>query len=474
MYRDFWHHKKISNMSFDPEGSVGKQIRPILVQELKSRFSITDEAEDVAEYILVLISGNKTPIEIATEVKELSDIAIDESFVQGLFMEIKKLMDQESTGHQIQPQVQAQTQVQPQRQEQPQIQPQIENQRNGLPTPHGPRALNNRSDSPDAMQQDHVDFSMPANFKSNYKKGPANGINKGRKQTNSKFKKSFGLQNAANFEKMVAMNGDTQFVSRPPKGRCKNFPGCTNKECKFSHPTKVCIAYPNCNNKPGTCNFLHPGEDEELMARLEVSKQEYLERRKRNNHNQGYQQMPQESGIAICKYGALCSKDICPFGHPTPANIEAKVFDITWCIDGKKCSDGNCKKAHPSPGYLSANAPPTATLSYKAPNAGKVLEQCKFGLSCTNYKCPRRHATSAVPCKEGANCQRIDCTFMHPINEECRFASSCQNKNCPYKHPEGRVITSNTWVKGMDTNDRTFAVPDDQVLERAEQPSMVQ
>lgn len=486
-------------MSFDPEGPVGKQVKPILVNELINRFNIPDEAEDVAEYMLVLIGGNKVPSEIVSEVKELSDIPIDESFVQSLFVEIKKAMEQQS-------QASAAPVAQPPVNNTPpqpaQVQPPVQPASAQVPIQAPTSAFANTSNvtfnsadtsmnNDDDMQEDRVDFSMPSRPRGNALKrgGGRGGI--GKASAGRGGKKSFATQNASNFERMMGMQDvniidNTKFVNKPPKGRCRNFPGCNNKDCRFSHPTKVCNAYPNCTNPPGTCNFLHPDQDQELMAKLEVSKQEYLDRKnqRRNNHGQGgynnfhpFPPQPIETGIAICKFGVLCSKDLCPFGHPTPANVEAKVIDLVWCEDGKNCKNNSCRKAHPSPGYLAPPPPEKPSGGYNAmgkPRFEPSLEQCKFGLGCTKANCPKRHATSTVPCKNGAECQRIDCTFVHPINEVCKFGVNCTNKGCMFQHPEGKNLgnNSNVWVK-ENTDQRSFAVPEDQVMEKAEQPSMV-
>ena len=78
-------------------------------------------------------------------------------------------------------------------------------------------------------------------------------------------------------------------------------------------------------------------------------------------------------------------------------------------------------------------------------------------------------------CREGANCVRIDCFFSHPIDEDCRFGINCTNKTCMFRHPEGRNLPnpSNTWSKVPEnaTNERSFAVPEDQVMEQARQES---
>lgn len=477
-------------MSFSIKGEVSEQIRPVLVAELTNRYNIPDEADDVAEYLLVLIADNKTPSEILTEIKSLVDIPIDENFINSLFEEIKKLIDQKNQAEQQAQQQVQQPQVHQPQVQQPQVQPQVQPQ---AQIPQVDEQSGGNGDDDDAMEDDHVDFrSLPNRPRMgqnrNARGGKFGGVGKN-SRGGGNMKKSFGVQNSNNFEKMMNMNPEnTKFVVNKPKGRCRHFPGCTNRDCKFAHPTKVCNAYPDCPNPPGTCNFLHPSEDQELMAKLEVSKKEYLERKLQQRSRPPPKQEIVGTGISICKYGALCSKELCPFGHPTPANIEAKVMDLVWCEGGKQCKDNNCRKAHPSPGYLAppveSKPPQQSGFHPQASGLGgagasnKILEQCKFGMGCTNYNCPRRHATSAVACREGAGCQRINCTYAHPIDEDCRFGLSCTNKACMFRHPEGRANHATTWVKGDDqgqdnTHNRAFAVTEDQVMGKSEQPSLV-
>ncbi|KAF6013833.1 hypothetical protein HII13_001081 [Brettanomyces bruxellensis] len=520
-------------MNFDPESPFGQQLNAQVTEKLRS-MNLTDDPSYVAEFLLVLISNNRTAEEIMTEFNSLFGNAININFVNEVLDEVKHYQQgaeqgfngqqqthqqqQEAQQQQAQQQQQqAQQQQAPQQHQQSSIQqqttiaPQAQSQPEFLPQQpaapiksaftqsafqnHGVDQTVNKAngtqqvhfdDSGSTAMEGIVHGSIPTgpHITSAFGKGSTvhRGVSKG---GNTKNKKSFALRNQRNFHQLMEKsleNGSQsmQFVPRKPIGRCKKFPHCHDRNCRYAHPAKICFAYPNCPNPPGTCNYLHPGEDDALMAELEKTRQERRAHKFERSNNivkqvskQVEQRLLQKTnGITLCKFGAVCQREMCPFGHPTPANKDAKVLTLEWCPANKNCIDPSCTKAHSSPNYK----PPEGGDSMQE-SSQRSLEQCKFGRHCKNPRCLKRHATTNVLCRDGADCKRIDCYFQHPIDEPCKFGANCKNANCPFQHPEDRNLNGGrnmVWVKdqngngdGQNTDQRQFAVPDDQVMEQA-------
>lgn len=498
---------------FNPDGPVGLQLKQNLIQELKNRFNCGEDAVDIAEFIVILIVSGKLYQEILGEVKEIADIAIDVAFIESVFKEIERLQGVPQQAPEPTPEAPQQNiafhPIPGQDLKFHGVPEQAVNPFTGQSHPaHLIQTFPGQSFSgpvpgqtafpgpipgqtsfpgplpgppPNSFQPAHDTFQQPQldQTADNIPSGPSTSfslpeIPKGPKSMKRDFvtkrvggvqkdsgkfdkSKSFALKNSANFQKVLNLPQNlTNFIQKTPKGRCPDFPNCENKECELAHPTKNCFAYPNCPNPAGTCNFLHPDQDQELIAALAISREKYAKSKEEFNErkNAEYERKNAELLItqASCKFGLRCGKDTCPFAHPTPANPSAKITTLDWCPEGKNCIDTECSKAHP---------PPATAKSVKLPDLNEIaLEQCKFGASCTNQKCPRRHALLYMPCRTGNLCKRLDCTFAHAINEECRFGAKCGNKNCMYLHPEGRSVGLNTWSNGTGTANRVFVAGD--------------
>lgn len=433
---------------------VQKELESFVAKQVQQIPELAEDANDVAEYLVLLVNYGRTPEQAYTELHSIFSSEALTGVVQSAY---KALEDYQNTQQQ---------QQQQQQQAAPVAVP-------TAPATSTPTTQQTQQQAEGPQQQDTdsivTDGNADGNSLKNIPSRPAayarnNGINKNGRGGRPTAPKSFALRNPELLQKALNASGTELRIKK--KGRCQEFPHCPNRMCEYAHPTKPCFNFlnGNCPNPKGTCNFLHPSEDQELIAELEKTNKEYHEKKAQKQ----IQYAQAATGITLCKFGNLCTNQQCPFGHPTPANEDAKVITFEWCAANLKCENATCTKAHSSHSKIKEVTRPTPASK---PTVEKVLEACKFGANCTNRHCKYRHASSKTMCRDGANCTRIDCFFSHPINEECRFGEGCKNPNCLFQHPNGKApITAQpkslSWTK---TNERQFAVPDDQVMEQAPQ-----
>ncbi|SCU81314.1 LAFA_0C04016g1_1 [Lachancea sp. 'fantastica'] len=493
---------------------VVNNLKVIIAENLKTLPNFNEDVNYVAEYIVLLMSNGGNVESVVQELASLFDTVSAQAFQSvaqnaykameylqngdSLETTVNKLTGQHASQTQqktppLQEEAQQQLQQQP-----PQVQQQQPQQTSDVSNQFGSGTESSIYASTNtAPSQPKSAFEGLVNISAGPKRSAYSGTNsqsrggvtksgaRGGRQERSE--RGGGTNKAGNTRRnnansnALAMalgldNSNVNIVNKK-QGRCQVFPRCPlGKNCPHSHPTQACRDYPNCSNPPGTCNYLHPNEDVELMKEIERTREEFREKRaafaaaKNNN---------ERTGIVLCKFGLLCTNPQCPFGHPTPANDVAKVITFAWCPENLNCQDPGCNKAHSSSSKIKDVAPVVSRKPQRPP-VEKSLEQCKFGSNCTNKRCKFRHARSHIMCREGANCTRIDCLFGHPINEDCKFGVGCRNIYCLYKHPEGREVpqkpsqtsnSQNTWVNpelqggNSSSNERPFAVPDNQVTE---------
>jgi hypothetical protein len=420
-----------------------------------------EDTSEVAEYIALLVNNGRPIEETLEQLNELFGGHDLRAVVANCYKALETYKQQQMSSSQSVP-PQSSEQQPPQSSLPPSSAPQSSGQDNDL---IGDGDLINRTlpTKPAAYSRNGYGVS---------KNGRGGHSRNGDSPKGFAFKNQNALAKALNLSHLA---GTDTFINAKgqikKKGRCHKFPHCPlGRECVYAHPSTPCFRFRDgeCPNAPGTCNYLHPGEDDALIAELEKVRAEFQEKKKQNQ----MRFIQNNVGIAMCKFGITCSNQHCPFGHPTPANEDAKVIILEWCPANLNCADPSCTKAHSSLSKIREVKP------LKAPNSApeKSLDPCKFGANCTNRHCKFRHATSHVPCRDGESCTRIDCFFSHPIKEDCRFGENCKNPKCLFKHPNGKApaagqiqTKSLTWTK---TNERQFAVPDEQVLETA--PPQVQ
>ncbi|CCF55895.1 hypothetical protein KAFR_0A04600 [Kazachstania africana CBS 2517] len=489
------------------EQQYTESLKVIVAEKLKGVENFTEDVNYVAEYIVLLIVNGGTLESIVQELSTLFDAISTDALtnvVQTAFFALEALQQGETT-ESIVSKIQAMNVQQTQQETPPQTLPPVPApapapvQEPVQPQPQLPSqpvsAFSGIVSAEPIPQSTDISMDMEekivpvADFKPRFSN--RGGINKrgrgGRGASSrggSRFANNGNRYNPLARALGMADSNNVNFTRQKKEGRCKLFPHCPlGRSCPHAHPTKPCSEYPNCPKPPGTCEYLHPNEDEELMKEIERTREEF---QKRKEALLASRQKPVQTGIVLCKFGVLCSNPMCPFGHPTPANEDAKVIDLMWCKNNLKCEDPNCTKAHSSLSKIRQVEPmgrpqvtPTPVPPQRAP-VEKSLEQCKFGAKCTNKRCKYRHARSHIMCREGAACTRIDCFFGHPINEDCRFGVDCKNATCLFKHPEGRVVQPpsakagepqlvSNWntAQNVATNERMFALPDASNIEPA-------
>lgn len=488
-----------------------ENLKVIVAEKLSTLQGFTEDIKYVAEYIVLLMVNGGTVETVVQELLTLFDSVPAESLmdvVQTAFFALEALQQGETVNSIVNkirgvPEVQSQqmalpAQQQQQQQSQREAQPlsqqhqQLESgeyrQPQQVPSAFSgivPLANQDNREAPQFTltgfqpqfdQQRATSNTGRPRGGARGGRGSLRGASRGshRNNNNSRFNplaKALGMESDP--------NSNSSNVHHRKEGRCKVFPRCPlGKTCPHAHPTKVCNDYPNCPKPAGTCEYLHPNQDEDLMREIERTRDEFQQRKAAIL---AARSKPIRTGIVLCKFGHLCTNPMCPFGHPTPANEDAKVIDLVWCPDNLNCTDPNCKRAHSSISKIKQVQPmgkakniATSGESYCSKPMGKPieksLEQCKFGAHCTNKRCKYRHARSHIMCREGANCTRIDCLFGHPINEDCKFGVACRNAYCLFRHPEGRVLPEKKYdassnANSTSTSERVFAMPESAAIE---------
>jgi nuclear polyadenylated RNA-binding protein NAB2 len=470
------------------------KIRPILqefIVKLLNLLPKMDDVNSIAEYIVLLITNGSSKESIVTEIAAvgINDSNIASDLIDRAFSAAEQLKNgaspesifasvpspQQNNEVQQPPQPQQQ-----QAQQQPQQQPAEAAPQSSFQFSFG-NATQAAAEEVDKTGSLSNDFFVPASLT---KKRQAQKVLKNQmgnrnvgsrhsNQKNGKFAVGSRYSDKGGYRSNAHQGNDFQPRSQTRSnkmGRCTEFPNCPlpASDCPQAHPTMVCRNYPNCPFVNRTCSYLHPDEDADLIEGIKKNKIALLEKQEEIKRLAIQTKRQKMSGIILCKFGAVCTNPQCPYGHPTVINDDQKVTDFSWCAENLQCSDPKCQKAHASASKIRpVNTSKQGRGHYAIPEEmGKSLEQCKYNEKCTNVKCKFRHAKSHTQCRDGSECKRYDCIFMHPINELCKWGTECTNPKCGFQHPNGKQPTQDSGYNPLfdytNTSESNDAIMQDQ------------
>ncbi|KAI8055806.1 hypothetical protein BDF22DRAFT_672284 [Syncephalis plumigaleata] len=178
------------------------------------------------------------------------------------------------------------------------------------------------------------------------------------------------------------------------KTRCSFWPQCAKgSECPYHHPSTLCPLFPNCPKPADQCLYIHPATDHGMT----------------NGNTTSTSTIP-------CKFGSYCTNNKCPFAHSNASNSLAE----TPCRYYPNCLNPACPYKHGD------------SASTTTSDIGEMLSA------------PSTTVTRRVPiqCRDGAECKRPGCHFLHPGDESenvasipCKFAQNCTRPDCKFFHP---------------------------------------
>ncbi|GMT27314.1 hypothetical protein PFISCL1PPCAC_18611, partial [Pristionchus fissidentatus] len=152
------------------------------------------------------------------------------------------------------------------------------------------------------------------------------------------------------------------------KIRCGFFPGCTNGNCNYVHPTENCKAFPKCPNG-GLCIFVH----------------------------------------TICPDDGVCCNERCTFEHEERRHISKK-----WCSKGSFCMKVDCENLHPEE-CIQPCPTPGNCWKYHRPSPSPIshLQNNRYAQPTSPYGVPLMYPNPPVP--NGPNPMMYPPFAPHPM-----------------------------------------------------------